>query len=624
MPFIFYANMQKLCNIENFFRNFIFFSNLATIINRIIFTHIYLIMSNIELSEQEQIRRQSLQKLRDLGIEPYPAAKYEVNIHTDEFKEKFAHLQVEEYAEGETLCLAGRLMSRRIMGSASFAELQDSKGRLQLYLNRDVICPGDDKTMYNDVFKKLLDIGDIIGVKGIAFRTKMGELSLKVQELTVLCKSLKPLPIVKEKDGKLFDAFTDPEQRYRKRYVDLIVNPQVKEVFIKRTKLMNTMRQYLDNLGCLEVETPILQPIYGGASARPFKTHHNALDQTLYLRIADELYLKRLIVGGFDGVYEFSKDFRNEGMDRFHNPEFTQIELYVAYKDYFWMMDTVEEMVEKVAIALNGDTKVKVGDNIIDFKRPWKRFTMFEAIEHFTGVDISNMNEEQLAETAKKFGVEVDSTMGKGKLVDEIFGETCESKIIQPTFITDYPVEMSPLTKKHRSKEGLVERFEAICNGKELCNAYSELNDPVDQRQRFEDQLLLAKRGDEEAMVLDEDFLTAIDHGMPPTAGIGIGIDRLTMIMTNSESIQDVLFFPQMKPEKKFEYDPVEAYTAIGIPEEWVSLVQKLGFLKVANLAEAKPGKLFNDLCGLNKKGKLNLTVPTQDDVKAWVEKAAQ
>ncbi|MBR4214866.1 MAG: lysine--tRNA ligase [Bacteroidales bacterium] len=579
---------------------------------------------NMELSEQEIIRRQSLQKLRDLGIEPYPAPKYDVNIHTDEFKEKFAGLQVEEYAEGETLCLAGRLMSRRIMGSASFAELQDSKGRLQLYLNRDVICPGDDKTMYNDVFKKLLDIGDIIGVKGIAFRTKMGELSLKVQELTVLCKSLKPLPIVKEKDGKLFDAFTDPEQRYRKRYVDLIVNPQVKEVFVKRTKLMNTMRQYLDNLGCLEVETPILQPIYGGASARPFKTHHNALDQTLYLRIADELYLKRLIVGGFDGGYEFSKDFRNEGMDRFHNPEFTQIELYVAYKDYFWMMDTVEEMVEKVAIALNGDTKVKVGDNIIDFKRPWKRFTMFEAIEHFTGVDISNMDENQLAETAKKFGVEVDSTMGKGKLVDEIFGETCESKIIQPTFITDYPVEMSPLTKKHRSKEGLVERFEAICNGKELCNAYSELNDPVDQRQRFEDQLLLAKRGDEEAMVLDEDFLTAIDHGMPPTAGIGIGIDRLTMIMTNSESIQDVLFFPQMKPEKKFEYDPVEAYTAIGIPEEWVSLVQKLGFLKVANLAEAKPGKLFNDLCGLNKKGKLNLTVPTQDDVKAWVEKAAQ
>ncbi|MBR4440014.1 MAG: lysine--tRNA ligase [Bacteroidales bacterium] len=577
----------------------------------------------MELSEQELVRRQSLQKLRDLGIEPYPAEKYDVNIHTDEFKEKYAHLQVEEYDNDNILCLAGRLMSRRIMGSASFAEIQDSKGRLQLYLNRDVICPGDDKMMYNDVFKKLLDIGDIIGVKGVAFRTKMGELSLKVQELTVLCKSLKPLPIVKEKDGKVFDAFTDPEQRYRKRYVDLIVNPQVKDVFVKRTKLMNTMRQYLDNIGCLEVETPILQPIYGGASARPFKTHHNALDQTLYLRIADELYLKRLIVGGFDGVYEFSKDFRNEGMDRFHNPEFTQIELYVAYKDYFWMMDTVEEMVEKVAIALNGDTKVKVGENIIDFKRPWKRYTMFEAIEHFTGVDISNMDEAQLAETARKFGVEVDSSMGKGKLVDEIFGETCESKIIQPTFITDYPVEMSPLTKKHRSKEGLVERFEAICNGKELCNAYSELNDPIDQRQRFEDQLLLAKRGDEEAMVLDEDFLTAIDHGMPPTAGIGIGIDRLTMIMTNSESIQDVLFFPQMKPEKKFEYDPAGAYTAIGIPEEWVSLIQKLGFLKVESLAEAKPGKLFNDLCGLNKKGRLNLTPPSQDDVKAWVERAA-
>jgi lysyl-tRNA synthetase class 2 len=579
-------------------------------------------MSNIELSEQELVRRQSLEKLRGLGIDPYPAAKYEVNIHTDEIKEKYSYLKEEEYAEGFTACVAGRLMSRRIMGSASFAEIQDSKGRIQLYFNRDVLCPQEDKTMYNDVFKKLLDIGDIIGVKGPVFRTKMGELSIKAEELTVLCKSLKPLPIVKEKDGKVFDAFTDPEQRYRKRYVDLIVNPQVKDVFVKRTKLMNTMRQYLDNLGCLEVETPILQPIYGGASARPFKTHHNALDQTLYLRIADELYLKKLIVGGFDGVYEFSKDFRNEGMDRFHNPEFTQIELYVAYKDYFWMMDTVEEMVEKVAIALNGDTKVKVGENVIDFKRPWKRFTMFEAIQHFTGVDISEMDEAQLAETAKKFGVEVDSTMGKGKLIDEIFGETCEAKIIQPTFITDYPVEMSPLTKKHRSKEGLVERFEAICNGKELCNAYSELNDPIDQRQRFEDQLLLAKRGDEEAMVLDEDFLTAIDHGMPPTAGIGIGIDRLTMIMTNSESIQDVLFFPSMKPEKKFEYDPVEAYTALGIPEEWVSLIQKLGFLKAGNLKDAKPGKLFNDLCSLNKKGKLNLANPGADEVKAWVEKA--
>ncbi len=577
-------------------------------------------MNNLELSEQEQIRRQSLARLRELGIDPYPAAKYDVNVHTDEIRDNYSP----EKNNYQDVCLAGRIMSRRIMGASSFTELQDEKGRIQCYFNRDVICPGDDKTMYNEVYKKLLDIGDIIGVKGYVFITKTGELSVHVQEFTVLCKSLKPLPIVKEKDGKVYDAFTDPEQRYRKRYVDLIVNPKVKEVFIKRTRLVNTMRQYLDSIGCLEVETPILQPIYGGASARPFKTHHNAMDQTLYLRIANELYLKKLIVGGFEGVYEFSKDFRNEGMDRFHNPEFTQIELYVAYKDYFWMMDTVEEMVEKVAIATNGTTKIQVGNNVIDFKRPWQRFTMFEAIEHYTGVDISEMDEAQLAETAKKFGVEVDSTMGKGKLIDEIFGETCEAKIIQPTFITDYPVEMSPLTKKHRSKEGLVERFEAICNGKELCNAYSELNDPIDQRQRFEDQLLLAKRGDEEAMVLDEDFLTAIDHGMPPTAGVGIGIDRLTMIMTNSESIQDVLFFPQMKPEKKFEYDPVEAYTAIGVPAEWVPVIQKLGFLKVENLATAKFGKLFNDLCGINKKGKMNLTNPTQDDVKSWVEKAGE
>jgi len=577
-------------------------------------------MNNLELSEQEQIRRQSLARLRELGIDPYPAAKYDINAHTDEIRDNYSP----EKNNYQDVCLAGRIMSRRIMGASSFTELQDEKGRIQCYFNRDVICPGDDKTMYNEVYKKLLDIGDIIGVKGYVFITKTGELSVHVQEFTVLCKSLKPLPIVKEKDGKVYDAFTDPEQRYRKRYVDLIVNPKVKEVFIKRTKLVNTMRQYLDSIGCLEVETPILQPIYGGASARPFKTHHNAMDQTLYLRIANELYLKKLIVGGFEGVYEFSKDFRNEGMDRFHNPEFTQIELYVAYKDYFWMMDTVEEMVEKVAIATNGTTKIKVGNNEIDFKRPWQRFTMFEAIEHYTGVDISEMDEAQLAETAKKFGVEVDSTMGKGKLIDEIFGETCEAKIIQPTFITDYPVEMSPLTKKHRSKEGLVERFEAICNGKELCNAYSELNDPIDQRQRFEDQLLLAKRGDEEAMVLDEDFLTAIDHGMPPTAGVGIGIDRLTMIMTNSESIQDVLFFPQMKPEKKFEYDPVEAYTAIGVPAEWVPVIQKLGFLKVENLATAKFGKLFNDLCGINKKGKMNLTNPTQDDVKGWIEKAGE
>lgn len=566
------------------------------------------------LSEQEQIRRNSLEKLRSLGIEPYPAEKFDVDCNTMQIQQEYS----QEKNNFQNISIAGRIMSRRIMGSASFAEIQDAKGRIQLYLNRDIICPTEDKTMYNDVFKKLLDIGDIIGVKGDVFITHTGELSIRVNSFKVLCKSLKPLPIVKEKDGKTYDAFTDPEQRYRKRYVDLIVNPQVKDVFIKRTLLMNTMRNYLNSIGCLEVETPILQPIYGGAAARPFKTHHNALDQTLYLRIADELYLKKLIVGGFDGVYEFSKDFRNEGMDRFHNPEFTQVELYVAYKDYYWMMDTVEEMVEKIAIATNGTTKVQVGENIIDFKRPWQRYTMYEAIEHFTGIDVSKMDEKEMAETAKKLGVEVDPSMGRGKLIDEIFGETCESKLIQPTFITDYPVEMSPLAKKHRSSEGLVERFEAICNGKEICNAYSELNDPVDQRQRFEDQLLLAKRGDEEAMVLDEDFLTAIDYGMPPTSGLGIGIDRLTMIMTNSNSIQDVLFFPQMKPEKKLEYDPTSAYTEKGIPEEWVSLIQKLGYLKVEQLKEAKASKLFNDLCGLNKKGKLGLTNPSIKDVEAW------
>lgn len=574
-------------------------------------------MNNLELSEQELIRRNSLEKLRESGIDPYPAEKFDITAHSDEIKNEYSP----EKDNFRNIQIAGRIMSRRIMGSASFVEIQDSKGRIQLYFNRDLICPGEDKSLYNDVFKKLLDIGDIIGVVGDAFITHTGELSVRVSQYKILCKSLKPLPIVKEKDGKTYDAFTDPEQRYRKRYVDLIVNPHVKDVFIKRTLLMNTMRNYLNSIGCLEVETPILQPIYGGAAARPFKTHHNALDQTLYLRIADELYLKKLIVGGFDGVYEFSKDFRNEGMDRFHNPEFTQVELYVAYKDYYWMMETVEEMVEKIAIATNGTTKVQVGDNIIDFKRPWQRFTMYGAIEHFTGTDISTMNEIEMADFAKKCGVEVDASMGRGKLVDEIFGETCEAKLIQPTFITDYPVEMSPLAKKHRSKEGLVERFEAVCNGKEICNAYSELNDPVDQRQRFEDQLLLAKRGDEEAMILDEDFLTAIDYGMPPTSGLGIGIDRLTMIMTNSDSIQDVLFFPSMKPEKKFEYDNVEAYTAIGIPEEWVPVVQKLGFLKVDSLKDAKPAKLFNDMCGVNKKGKMNLTNPSADQVKAWIDK---
>ena len=497
------------------------------------------------LSEQEIVRRESLQKLRDLGINPYPADMFDVDCTSKQIKEN--------YKEGENLnvVIAGRIMSRRIMGKASFAELQDSEGRIQLYVNRDEICEGEDKTMYNTVFKKLLDIGDIIGLKGTVFTTKVGEISVKVKELTVLTKSLRPLPLPKvDTDGAVHDAFTDPEKRYRQRYVDLVVNPDVKDAFIKRTQLTNSMRSYLNNKGYLEVETPILQPLYGGAAARPFKTHHNTLDMELYLRIANELYLKRLVVGGFDGVYEFSKDFRNEGMSRFHNPEFTQMELYVAYKDYAWMMDLVEEMVEKIAMDLHGKTEIQVGDNLINFQRPWKRYTMYEAIEHFTGIDISKMDETTMAKTAKKLGVEADKSMGRGKLIDEIFGKKCEDQLIQPTFITDYPVEMSPLAKKHREHEGLAERFEAICNGKEICNAFSELNDPIDQRARFEEQLELGKRGDEEAMVLDEDFLRAIEYGMPPTAGLGIGIDRLSMIMTNSNSIQDVLFFPQMKDEK--------------------------------------------------------------------------
>ena len=503
-----------------------------------------------ELSEQEIVRRESLQKLLELGINPYPSELFDVNVSATEIKKNYNS----DKLGYKNIQIAGRLMSRRVMGKASFAELQDSTGRIQLYFNRDEICPDEDKTMYNTVFKKLLDIGDFIGVKGYVFTTKVGEISIHVKSFVVLSKTLRPLPLPKtDTDGKIYDAFADPEKRYRQRYVDLVVNPHVKEAFVKRTQLTNSMRSYLNNKGYLEVETPILQPIYGGAAARPFKTHHKTLDMPLYLRIANELYLKRLIVGGFDGVYEFSKDFRNEGMSRFHNPEFTQVELYVAYKDYNWMMDLVEEMVEKIALDLHGTTEVQVGENLINFQRPWKRYNMYEAIEHFTGIDISEMDEATMAETAKDLGVSVDSSMARGKLIDEIFGEKCEGQLIQPTFITDYPVEMSPLAKKHRSKEGLVERFEAICNGKEICNAFSELNDPIDQRERFESQLKLAKRGDAEAMVLDEDFLRSIEYGMPPTAGLGIGIDRLSMIMTNSNSIQDVLFFPQMKPENKTE-----------------------------------------------------------------------
>lgn len=501
---------------------------------------------SLELSEQEVLRREAMQKLRECGVNPYPAPMYEVNANSKEILEEFP----KDNTKFQQVSIAGRIMSRRIMGAASFAVLQDEKGKIQLYIKRDEICPEEDKTMYNTVFKKLLDIGDIIGVKGYVFTTQMGEITIHVKELTVLSKSLKPLPIVKEKDGKTYDAFTNPEQRYRQRYLDLIVNPQVREVFKQRTLLVNTMREFLSKKGYLEVETPILQPLYGGAAARPFKTYHNTLEQTLYLRIADELYLKKLIVGGYDGVFEFSKDFRNEGMDRFHNPEFTQMELYVAYKDYFWMMELVENMVCSVAMALHGDTKVQVDDNVIDFKAPWQRYTMYEVIEKFTGIDISKMDEKELRETCKKLNVETDESMGKGKLIDEIFGTCCEPNIIQPTFIYDYPIEMSPLAKKHRKTEGLVERFEAMCNGKEICNAYSELNDPVDQRERFEAQLELGKRGDTESMVLDEDFLRALEYGMPPTSGLGIGIDRLAMLMTNSHSIQDVLFFPQMKQEE--------------------------------------------------------------------------
>lgn len=575
----------------------------------------------MQLSEQEVVRREAKQKLEELGINPYPSELFEVNVTSREIHDNY----VKESAEYKDVAIAGRLMSRRIMGSAAFAEIQDSSGRIQIYLRRDDICPGEDKTMYNTVFKKLLDIGDIIGVKGAVFTTQTGEVSVHVEELKVLSKSLRPLPIVKEtkdESGNItkHDAFSDPELRYRQRYVDLIVNAHVKETFIKRTKLVNSMRNYLNEREYLEVETPILQPLYGGAAAKPFKTHHNTLDMTLYLRIANELYLKRLIVGGFDGVYEFSKDFRNEGMSRFHNPEFTQVELYVAYKDYNWMMDLVEEMIERVAIDLHGTTKVQVGDHVLDFKRPWKRFTMFEAIEHFTGIDISEMDEAELRKTAKGLDVPIDETMGKGKLIDEIFGEKCEGELIQPTFITDYPVEMSPLAKKHRSKEGLVERFEAIANGKEICNSFSELNDPIDQRKRLEEQLELAKRGDEEAMTLDEDFLRALEYGMPPTAGLGVGIDRLSMIMTNSNSIQDVLFFPQLRPEKKQKVATLGDYQEAGVREDLIPILQKLGILTIEQLKEANPNKLFNDVCGMRKKMKLkDVKNPDLKEVKEWL-----
>jgi lysyl-tRNA synthetase, class II len=569
------------------------------------------------LSEQEQLRRQKREDLMKLGIDPYPAEMFDINVTTEDIHKNYENNKLDY----KSISIAGRLMSFRIMGSASFAELQDSTGRIQVYFRRDDLCPDEDKTLYNTVFKKLLDIGDIIGIKGFVFTTQVGEISIHVTEFKILNKSLKPLPVVKrDEEGKIYDGFTDPEMRYRQRYVDLIVNPEVKDIFIKRARVITTMRTMFDAKGWLEVETPILQPIHGGASARPFKTHHNTLDMPLYMRIANELYLKRLIVGGFDGVYEFGKMFRNEGMDRTHNPEFTSLEFYVAYKDYNWMMKITEEIFEKVAIATNGTTLVKVGENEIEFGGEFTKLSIAEAIEKYTGVNVEGMDEETLRGHCKTWGIEVDNTMGTGKLIDEIFGEKVEGNLIQPTFIIDYPVEMSPLTKKHRSKPGLVERFELFVNGKEIANAYSELNDPIDQRERFEEQLKLGERGDDEAMVMDEDFLRSLEYGMPPTSGIGIGIDRLTMLMTNQVSIQEVLFFPQMRPEKKSEVATEAEYQAIGVPVEWIPVLQKMGFMTIQSIKEANPNKVFNDLGGMRKKLKLEISIPQKEDVMRWFE----
>lgn len=574
-------------------------------------------MHNLDLSEQEIIRRQSLGELRNMGIEPYPAALYDVNAYSTDIKAEF-----DDAAEKRPVSIAGRIMGRRIMGKASFVELQDSKGRIQVYITRDDICPGDDKELYNTVFKKLLDIGDFVGITGFVFRTQMGEISVHAESLTVLSKSLKPLPIVKMKDGVAYDKFNDPELRYRQRYVDLVVNDEVKDIFTKRTRIFNAMRDFINARGYLEVDTPVLQPIPGGAAARPFITHHNALDIDLYLRIANELYLKRLIVGGFEGVYEFSRDFRNEGMDRTHNPEFTVMEIYVAYKDYKWMMEFTEQMLEHIATTVLGTTKVNIGGHEIDFKAPYKRVTMIDAIREHTGIDIAGMDEAQLREVCHQLHIEIDETMGKGKLIDEIFGEKAEGKYIQPTFITDYPIEMSPLCKRHRDNPELTERFELMVNGKELCNAYSELNDPIDQRERFEEQLRLSEKGDDEAMFIDQDFLRALEYGMPPTSGMGIGMDRLTMLLTGQTTIQEVLLFPQMRPEKKAAKDAPSKYLELGIPEAWIPVLQKAGYNEVSALKDANPNKLHQEICGLNKKFKMGLNNPTQDEVKMWIGKA--
>ena len=571
-------------------------------------------MNVLELSEQEIIRRNSMNELRAMGIEPYPAAEYVTNAFSTDIKAEF-----NDDAEPRQVYVAGRIMSRRIMGKASFIELQDSKGRIQVYITRDDICPDEDKEMYNTVFKRLLDLGDFIGIEGFVFRTQMGEISIHAKKLTVLAKSIKPLPIVKYKDGVAYDSFEDPELRYRQRYVDLIVNDGVKEKFLKRATVIKTMRAVLDEAGYTEVETPILQSIPGGASARPFITHHNSLDMDLYLRIATELYLKRLIVGGFEGVYEIGKNFRNEGMDKNHNPEFTCMELYVQYKDYNWMMSFTEKLLERICIAVNGCTETEIDGKTISFKAPYRRLPILEAIKEKTGYDLEGKSEDEIRQVCKELNMEIDDTMGKGKLIDEIFGEFCEGTFIQPTFITDYPVEMSPLTKMHRSKPGLTERFELMVNGKELANAYSELNDPIDQEERFKDQLRLSEKGDDEAMFIDQDFLKALQYGMPPTSGIGIGIDRLTMLMTGESFIQEVLFFPQMRPEKVIPKDAPARYTELGIPEDWVAVIQKAGYNLVSDMKDVNPQKLHMDICGINKKYKLELANPTVNEVADWV-----
>ena len=573
-------------------------------------------MNILELSEQEIVRREALAELRRMGIEPYPAAEYPTNAFSTDILAEF-----KDENEPREVCIAGRMMSRRVMGKASFIELQDSKGRIQVYITRDDICPGENKDAYNTLFKRLLDIGDFVGIKGFVFRTQTGEITVHAKEITMLSKSIRPLPIVKYKDGVAYDRFEDPELRYRQRYVDLVVNDDVKEIFIKRNKIYSSMREFFNSKGYMEVETPVLQSIPGGAAARPFITHHNALDIPLYLRIANELYLKRLIVGGFEGVYEFSKNFRNEGMDRTHNPEFTCMEIYVSYKDYNWMMCFTEQMLEKIALDVNGTTDVQVGEHTISFKAPFRRVTMLDSIKEFTGYDLNGKSEEEIFAICKELKMEVDETMGKGKLIDEIFGEFCEGNYIQPTFITDYPIEMSPLCKRHRNNPDLTERFELMVNGKELCNAYSELNDPIDQAERFQEQLRLSEKGDDEAMFIDKDFVRALEYGMPPTSGMGIGMDRLAMLMTGQTTIQEVLFFPQMRPEKKVPKDNVAAFAVIGVPEEWVPVLHKAGYNLVNDLKGGNAQKIQMEIGGINKKFKLGYTVPSVNDVAAWIEK---